>query len=37
LVDDLNRCKQLVEKVYAEARKDNPETKLPEKIFLEGE
>jgi len=35
-VDDLNRCKQLVKNVYAEARKENPETK-PEKIFLYGE
>lgn len=34
-VDDLNQCKQLIEKVYSEARKKNPDAKLPEKIYLE--
>lgn len=36
-VDDLNRCKQLIEKVYAEARKKNPDAHLPQKIYLEGD
>jgi hypothetical protein len=34
-VDDLNQCKEMVEKVYAEARKENLDVKLPEKIYLE--
>lgn len=34
-VDDLNQCKETIEKVYAEAREKNPGATLPEKIYLE--
>ena len=34
-VDDLAHCKQLTEKIYAEARRQNPDIQLPEKIYLE--
>ncbi len=34
-VDDLNRCKQLVEKIYTETRKENPGSNLPRKVYLE--
>lgn len=36
-VDNLNKCKQLVKKIYADVLKENPDAKLPEKIFLEEE
>ena len=34
-VDDRSRCKELMERICAEARKENPDVKLPEKLFLE--
>lgn len=34
-VDDLNQCKQVIEKVYTEAHKENPDIALPEKTYLE--
>lgn len=34
-VDDLSVHKRLMEEVHSEARKRNPEIKLPVKIFLE--
>lgn len=36
LVNDLNHCKQLMNKVHAEARQENPNAKLPQMIFLDG-
>ncbi|MBI2112565.1 hypothetical protein HYT52_03460 [Candidatus Woesearchaeota archaeon] len=34
-VDNLDHCKKNIEKVYAAARKQNPNIILPEKIFLQ--
>ena len=33
-VDDLDQCKRETERVYAEARRQNPNAVLPEKIYL---
>lgn len=33
-VDDLEQCKLLIEQVYAGAKQTNPDTHLPEKIYL---
>ena len=35
-VDDLDRCKQLMERAHLEARLEDPHAKLPETIFLDG-
>ena len=34
-VDDLNSCKRFMKRIHAEALKENPDIKLPQKIFLE--
>jgi hypothetical protein len=34
-VNDLHHCKQLMDRVHAEARQANPNAKLPHMIFLE--
>ncbi|WP_437673023.1 hypothetical protein [Sorangium sp. So ce131] len=34
-VDDLNHCKQLVDRVHAEARQEDPNVKLPHMTFLD--
>jgi hypothetical protein len=36
-VDDLDHCKQLMSRIHAEARKDNPHAKLPQMTFLKEE
>ncbi len=33
-VDDLDKCKREAEQVYAEARRRDPNVKLPEKTYL---
>lgn len=33
-VDDLNQCKNSIEKVYEKVRKENPDAVLPEKVYL---
>jgi hypothetical protein len=34
-VNDLNHCKQLMNRVHAEARQKDPNAKLPEVVFLD--
>jgi hypothetical protein len=34
-VDDLEHCRRLMERVHMEARREDPDAKLPETIFLE--
>jgi hypothetical protein len=36
-VDDLNQCKQHMGKVHAEARRTDPNAKLPQLVFLSEE
>lgn len=33
-VDDLDYCKNLMQNIYKDAREENPDITLPEKIFL---
>lgn len=33
-VNDLEQCKLLVERVHAEAKRANPDVRLPEKLYL---
>jgi hypothetical protein len=33
-VDDLNRCKQLMNRIHAEARQTDPNAVLPQVVFL---
>jgi hypothetical protein len=35
-VNDLNHCKQLMNRVHAEARRADPDAKLPQMVFLDG-
>ncbi len=34
-VNDLNHCRQLMNKVHAQARRENPDAKLPQLGFLD--
>jgi hypothetical protein len=34
-VNDLNHCKQMMNKTHADARRENPNAKLPEVIFMD--
>jgi hypothetical protein len=34
-VNDLNHCKRMMNKIHADARRENPKAKLPEVIFLD--
>ncbi|MBN2731460.1 MAG: hypothetical protein JXR26_03420 [Balneolaceae bacterium] len=36
-VNDLGYCKNLMQEIYREARDEDPNIKMPEKIFLEEE
>ena len=36
-VDDLDRCKQRMKGVHAEARRQDPDAKLPQLVFLDGD
>ncbi|MCW9705663.1 hypothetical protein [Fodinibius salsisoli] len=36
-VEDLDYCKNLMQKIYREAREKDPDIRLPDKIFLEEE
>lgn len=33
-VNDLNHCKELMNRVHAEARREDPNAKLPQMVFL---
>jgi hypothetical protein len=33
-VDDLNHCKQLMNKIHAQARQQDPNAKVPQMVFL---
>ena len=35
-VDDLDRCKQRMQRVHADARRQDPDAKLPQLVFLDG-
>ena len=36
-VDDLERCKQRMGRVHAEARRQDPDARLPQLLFLDGD
>lgn len=36
LVKDLEHCRQLTRKTYAQARQENPDVQLPQMTFLDG-